>query len=379
MRVLVAPDGFKGALEAGAAAAAIARGWSAARPQDGLELCPLSDGGEGFVAAMGPGGTWGRAEVPGPLGDPVEAAWVRLPDGDTVAIELAAAAGLVQVPPERRDPLTTTTYGIGRLIVAAWAERPFRRLLLGLGGSATVDGGAGLLEALGVRLLDAAGHPVPRGGGGLTQLATVGLEECHPVLRTCAITVACDVDHPLLGPGGAAPVFGPQKGADAAAVARLEAGLARWADALEAATGVATGDVPGTGAAGGVFAGLLAVAGAVRASGFDLVAEAVGLEARLARADLVVTGEGRLDATSFAGKVPGQLARRCRAHGLRCLVLAGGVTPEGEASLAALGGAALPLVPGPIGLEEACLRAEPLLEAAATRLARLVGPAGSGS
>ncbi|MEB3221190.1 MAG: glycerate kinase [Candidatus Sericytochromatia bacterium] len=373
MRVLIAPDGYKGSLEAVAAAAAIARGWAAVRPDDVLDVCPLSDGGEGFLTALGAGGTWGRALVPGPLGEPVEAPWVRLPDGLTVAVELSAAAGLTQVPPDRRDPLLTTTYGVGALIAAAWAERPFERLVLGLGGSATVDGGAGLLEALGVRLLDAGGRAVARGGGGLADLAAIALDGCHPVLRSCAITVACDVDHPLLGAAGAAPVFGPQKGADPARVRHLELGLTRWAAALEAATGVATGDVPGTGAAGGVLAGLLAVAGATRASGFELVAEAAGLDARLARAELVLTGEGRLDATSFGGKVAGRLASRCQARGLRCLVIAGGVTPEGEALLAAAGGAALPLVAGPTSLEAACAGAGELLEAAAGRLARLVG------
>jgi glycerate kinase len=237
------------------------------------------------------------------------------------------------------------------------------------------------LPVLVQRFLERAGSKLVAAGEPLVRLARYhwpgNVRELRNVIARAVALAGPDdtfADLPFVfRPTGAAPVFGPQKGADPARVHRLGQGLTRWAAALEAATGVATGDVPGTGAAGGVLSGLLAVAGATRASGFELVAEAVGLDARLSRADLVVTGEGRLDTTSFAGKVAGRLAGRCQVQGLRCLVIAGGVTPEGEALLAAAGGAALPLVPGPISLDAACAGAAELLEGAAGRLARLTG------
>ena len=372
MRVLIAPDGFKGSLDAATAAAALARGVGRAWPDAEIEACPLSDGGEGFLAAMG--GRLEAAETTTAVGEPVTARYAVLDGGDTVAVELSSAAGLVQVPPGRRDPLLTTTWGVGHLIATAWARRPFRRLLLALGGSATVDGGAGLLEALGVRFLDAAGAPVPRGGGGLARLARIDAAGLSPALREAEVVLAVDVTNPLLGPRGAAPVYGPQKGADAPRVATLEAALARYADALEAATGVRVHALPGTGSAGGVPAGLVAIARARCVPGFELVAEALSLDARLAGCDLVVTGEGMLDLASFEGKVVGRLAARCQARGIPLVAVVGALTPEGEARLAELGGAAVTLVPGPMGLDEACERAEGLLEAAGARLAHLLRP-----
>lgn len=409
MRILVAPDSFKGSLGAAEAAGAIARGLARVWPDAVIDRCPLTDGGEGFLAAMlvprlpaGAGGRQGEdaaaggrqgegaaaggrqaegaaaggrlveAETTNAVGERVTARYAELDGGDTVAIELSSAAGLVQVPADRRDPLHTTTYGVGRLIARAWERRPFKRLLLALGGSATVDGGAGLLEALGVRFLDDEGLPVPRGGGGLARLARIDTTALAPALREAEVMLAVDVTNPLLGPRGAAPVYGPQKGADPPRVAALEAALARYADALQAATGVRVHDLPGSGSAGGVPAGLVAIAGARCVPGFELAAEAVGLDARLAGCDLVATGEGMLDRASFEGKVVGRLAARCRPRGIPLVALVGMVTPEGEARLAELGGAAMTLVPGPIGLEEACARAEELLEAAACRFARVV-------
>ncbi|MNY07063.1 Glycerate kinase [compost metagenome] len=306
------------------------------------------------------------------LGRPVQAAYGRLGDGRTVVVELSSAAGLVQVPPEARDPLRTTTRGVGELIAAAWAEGPFERLILALGGSATVDAGVGLLQALGVRFRDAQGAELPPGGGSLARLAVISLAEAHPVLREARIELAVDVTNPLLGPRGAAPVYGPQKGATPEAVEALEQGLTRVALVLARQFGGQIHDMPGTGAAGGVPATLVAIAEASMRPGFELIAEAVGLDEALAQARLVVTGEGSLDAQSFEGKVVGRLAERCRVKGIPLVAIAGILTTEGEARLAEAGGAAMPLVAGPLSREEAMAQAPVLLEAAAARLARLI-------
>lgn len=369
MRILLAPDSYKGSLDAPAAAQALARGLARVWPGADLDVCPLSDGGEGFLAALG--GTLSQAATTTAVGEPVTATYARL--GDTVAIELSSAAGLVQVPLAQRDPLLTTTWGVGQLIAAAWAERPFRKLVLALGGSATVDGGAGLLIALGARLLDADRAPIPLGGGGLARLATADFSGLSPALREAEVLLAVDVTNPLLGRRGAAPVYGPQKGADPAAVLTLEAALTRWADVLQASTGVRIHDLSGGGSCGGVPAGLVAAVGARCEPGFELAAAAVNLDQRLVGCDLVVTGEGMLDEASFEGKVVGRLAARCQAAGVPLVAVVGRITDPGEARLAALGGAALSLVPGPLSLDAACANAEALLEAAGARLARLRG------
>ncbi|MFP5502043.1 MAG: glycerate kinase [Candidatus Sericytochromatia bacterium] len=373
MSWLVATDSFKGSLSAAAASAAIARGLAASGLE--VDLCPLSDGGEGFVSAIveGAGGRIEVASTTDALGGPIEAAYGLIDGGETGVVELSSAAGLVQLPPGMRDPSRTTTYGVGALIAEAHRRHGFKHLLLGLGGSATVDGGAGLLEALGVRFLDHEGRPVPRGGGGLVRLARIESADASPVLTACTITLAVDVDNPLLGPRGAAPVYGPQKGADAAMVGALEAGLKRLAGAIAAATGRELAAMPGTGSAGGVPAGLLAFGRARMQPGFEIAAAAVGLEARLQAASLVVTGEGRLDRSSFEGKVVGRLAARCQALGLPLVVVAGTLDPEGVALLEAAGGAAFSLVPGPMPLAQAEAEAEALLERQGRMLARVLG------
>lgn len=372
MAWLVATDSFKGSLSAAAASAAIARGLAGAGRE--VVVCPLSDGGEGFVSAIveGAGGRIEVAATTDALGAPIEASYGLIDGGETAVVELSSAAGLTQLPPAGRDPSRTTTYGVGALIAEAHRRHGFKHLLLGLGGSATVDGGAGLLEALGVRLLDHEGRQVPRGGGGLARLARIEAGDASPVLTACTITLAVDVDNPLLGPRGAAPVYGPQKGADAAMVLALEVGLTRLAEAIAAATGREVASMPGTGSAGGVPAGLLAFGRASMRPGFEIAAAAVGLEARLAAASLVVTGEGRLDRSSFEGKVVGRLAARCQALGLPLLVVAGTLDPEGVALLEAAGGAAFSLVPGPMPLAEAEAEAEALLERQGRSLARLM-------
>lgn len=347
MRVLIAPDGFKGSLDAAAAAAAIAEGWRAARPEDDLELLPLSDGGDGLAAVLArPPDRVREHEVVGPLARPVTARVLHRTDGLAV-VESAQACGLHLVPPDRLDPLTTTSYGVGQLLLAA-IEAGARQVLVGLGGSATVDGGLGALTAIGFRPRTADGSGLKIGGGELVELDRIE-QGWAPDLTGVEVDLIADVTTPL---GDAARVFGPQKGADEAAVARLADGLARVAEVLERDLGGGKRwrDLPGTGAAGGLGFALAVAAGGRLVPGAARVADLVGLEAALARADLVITGEGRLDATSAAGKVVGHVRERADATGTPVAVVAGqvadDVTASASAELADLEAAA-PQGPGP--------------------------------
>lgn len=303
-RVVVAPDSFKGSCPADEAGQALAHGWLSRRPADEVVVRPLADGGEGTLAVMASSIPGSRVvevrPVRGPLGAPTPARYLALPDG-TAVVELAVASGLHVAA--RPDPLRASTFGTGQIILAA-LRRGASRLVLAVGGSATTDGGSGLLQALGLRLLDAGGGDVPAGGVGLLRLHRVdaGALVAPP---TGGVEVLVDVDNPLLGPRGAAPVFAPQKGADAGDVVTLERGLARWAELSGGAP-----STPGAGAAGGTAYGVAAWWGAQLVPGADLVAELVGLDAAVAAADVVITGEGRFDATSLGGKVVGAVLRR---------------------------------------------------------------------
>jgi glycerate kinase len=378
LTILVAPDGFKGSLDARQAAEAITRGILSVVPSAEVVALPLSDGGEGFldILVASSGAQLETLATTNALGERIAAAIAVLDGGQTVAIELSSAAGIAQLAPHRRDPMRTTTFGVGTLIARAYERYGFTRLLLALGGSATVDGGTGLLEALGVKFLDAAGLPIARGGGGLGLLTRVDISMMHPALRT-EIIVAVDVENPLVGPDGAAAVYGPQKGATPAQVEILDANLRMLATALAEASGKQVQDLPGTGSAGGVPAGLLALTGARLVPGFELAAEAQHLDAYLGRARAVFTGEGQLDSQSFQGKVVGRLANRCQAAGVPLVALVGRLTPGGEQELAARGGVAFSLASGPMTYEQAVLDAATLLEAAAaraTRALRLANP-----
>lgn len=315
MRVVVAPDSFGGTLTAVEAAAAIADGWRAAAPSAELELVPMSDGGPGFidVLATALGGDLRSVEVLDPLRRPVRAD-ALVADG-VGYVETASAAGLHLLDDDERDPRVTTTYGVGQLVAALAPDVP--RIVVGLGGSATNDGGAGLWAALGAQPAEV----LMRGGAALRALD--GLAYPWPALPD--LVAATDVDNPLLGPNGASAVFGPQKGADRAAVLDLDDALRRWADLVERAGDIGNvRDLPGAGAAGGLGFGLLAL-GATRCSGFELVAEATGLAARVAAADLVVTGEGSFDSQSLRGKVVAGVAALAQQHGVPCVVVAGQV------------------------------------------------------
>jgi glycerate kinase len=323
VRVLVAPDKFKGTLTANDAAAAIARGWRQTRPGAVIEQVPLADGGEGtldaLVAALG--GQIRSAHVTGPLGARVRASFGLLPGSPPVAVvEMAQASGLALVPPDRRDPTRTTTRGTGELLLAA-VRAGAGRVLVCVGGSATNDGGAGLAQALGVELLDGTDREVGPGGAALLGLERVDSSGLARELRGVSVEVLSDVDNPLTGPDGASAVFGPQKGATPDEVALLDRALVRFAGVVRRDTGVDVEGLPGAGAAGGIGASLTAFLGATFRSGLDAVMDATNLRARLAAADAVVTGEGAFDAESLRGKVVGGVIREARAAGARRVVV----------------------------------------------------------
>ncbi len=334
VRIVIAPDSFKGTLAAEHAAEAIAAGVRRALPAAEPVLRPLADGGEGTVAAALRAGYRSRTvRVAGPDGRPVDA--VLGLQGATAVLELAAAAGLGLL--DRPAPLTATTRGVGELVREA-LDAGVRRIVLGIGGSATTDGGAGMLQALGVRLLRADGAEVTPGGAGLVELDRIDAAGLDPRLAAVEFVVASDVDNPLTGPAGAASVFGPQKGASVTEVAVLDAALARFAAVLARDLGPDVAAVAGAGGAGGTAAGALAV-GASLVSGARLVCDLVGLSEAVAGADLVITGEGSLDEQTLRGKAPVEVARRAREVGVPCLAVAGRVALR-PGQLAAAGFAA---------------------------------------
>jgi glycerate kinase len=334
MKIVIAPDSFKESLSALEVAQAIRDGFSAIYPSADYVVLPVADGGEGTVEALvdATGGLKVRRQVTGPLGRPVEAFYGVTGDGATAVIEMAAAAGLMLVAPADRDPLATTTYGVGELMRAALDEGA-RRFILGIGGSATNDGGAGMMQALGVRLRDAQGRDLPPGGGALDRLAAIDMAGLDPRLARAVIEVACDVDNPLVGPKGASAVFGPQKGATPQIVARLDANLAHFAEVMRATLGVDTAHMPGAGAAGGLGAGLHAFLGARLSPGVEIVMKAVRMDDVVADADLVITGEGRIDGQTVHGKTPIGVAAVARRHGKPVIAIAGALGPGHEAVL----------------------------------------------
>jgi glycerate kinase len=372
VKIVVAPDSFKECLSALRVAEAIARGLRRADPEAEVVLVPMADGGEGTVDAVveATGGRRLRTTVTGPLGDPVEATFGVTGDGATAVMEMAQASGLPLVPPQRRNPLVTTTYGTGELIGEALAEG-VRTVIIGIGGSATVDGGAGMAQALGVKLTDASGRELGWGGGELGRLAHVdvgGLEERVLGVR---FRVACDVTNPLLGERGAARVYGPQKGATPEMVAVLERDLTRFARIIARDLGVEVAKVPGAGAAGGLGAGLKAFLAAELVPGVEVVAEAVGLAEKMAGADLVITGEGKLDGQSAFGKTPVGVARLAKKEGIPVVALAGALGADVERVLAHGIDAYFGIADGPLRYEESLARAGELLASAAEQCLRL--------
>lgn len=372
MRVLVAVDSFKGSLSSSEAGRAITAGIHRVLPDAAVTAVPMADGGEGTVEALitATGGRTVPVSVTGPLGYPVEAWFGLLPDG-TAALEMAAASGLTLVPEEKRNPCITTTFGTGELIRAA-LDHGAKRIIMGIGGSATNDGGAGMAQALGVRLLDAGGKDLGYGGGLLGRLCRIDMSGLDHRLREVKIEVACDVQNPLCGSCGASAVYGPQKGATPEMVETLDAGLRFFAGCIEEQLGLEVAGIPGSGAAGGLGAGLLAFAGAELKSGVNLVLDAVNIDSYLQQTDLVITGEGQLDGQSACGKVPAGVAVRAARYGLPVIALAGNIGP-GADSLYRLGiSAVVTIVSGPMGLNKALDRAFELTSDAAARTMRLL-------
>ncbi|MGX6512407.1 glycerate kinase family protein [Rhodococcus sp. SJ-2] len=380
-RILVAPSGFKESLDAPSVASAIAVGVRRALPGVAVDTVPIPDGGEGTaeILAAATGGTLVPTTVTGPVGEPVVAHWALLGGAaaGTAVIEMASAAGLRLVPGDRRDPGRTTSRGVGELIAAA-LDDGVRRIIVGCGDSGTCDGGAGALQALGARILDCDGHDLPDGGRHLARSDRLELDALHPALADAEIVLACNTHNVLCGPGGVARVFGPQKGASPAQVEELSAALDRWATVLEqhcTTTGFDVRTGPGSGASGGLGAGL-AVIGARIASRFDVLLDSglscIDLDALVARADLIITAEGSIDFQTPRGKVPAEIARRAQRVGVPVLALAGSLGP-GALDVHDVGiGAIASIIPVPMKLEDAVANGHDLLVDAAARSMRLL-------
>lgn len=371
MRILVAPQEFKGSLSAAEAAHAIASGLRSALPDAEIEELPLADGGPGTVDALvaATGGRFFETEVHDPLGRPVSARWGALGAAtDSAAIEMATASGLVLLSEDERDPRLASTRGTGELILAA-LDAGFRRLIVGAGGSATNDGGAGMARALGARLLDAQGDDLPPGGAALALLDRIDVTALDARLAQAKVIVATDVTNPLCGPDGASLLYGAQKGATEAIAQELDAALAHYAQVVRRDLGIEVADVPGAGAAGGLGAGLIAFCRAEVRPGFDVIAEAVGLSERVARSDVVVTGEGRLDRQSAFGKTTVRVAQMARDADKPVAAVVGSVD-NGEARRPF--DEVFALTPDLAPLDEAMSRAEELLRRAGEAVGRWI-------
>ena len=373
MRIVIAPQSLKGSLTAAQAGSAIAQGVMAVYPQAEVAIVPVADGGEGTVQALvdATGGKIFQQSVAGPLSEPVMAFYGMLGDGRTAAIEMAASSGLPLVPPERRDPRITTTYGVGELILAA-LEQGSRHFIIGIGGSATNDGGAGMAQALGASLTDGQGLEIARGGSALSSLQHIAIDGMDARLQECTFEVACDVNNPLTGPTGASAVYGPQKGATPAMVAELDNALAHYAAVIERDLGISVRDIPGAGAAGGLGAGLLAFLHATLRPGAHIVLEAVKLEEQLRQADLVITAEGQLDSQTAYGKSVGAVAALAKRYGLPVLALAGSLGDDYQ-TVYDLGVDAVAVLPSkPMTLAYAMEHAAELMVDATERALRLL-------
>jgi glycerate 2-kinase len=372
VRIVVAPDKFKGSLTGRAAGDAMARGLARAFPGAQIEVVPVADGGDGtadvLVDALG--GKLVTVDVTGPDGADVSATYGSLPESRAV-IELARASGLALIAPGENDPLTATTYGTGQLIAAA-IDAGAKSIILAIGGSATNDGGVGALAALGARFTDASGKPLAPGGAALETLAAIDLDPLSARLRGVSLDIASDVDNPLCGPNGASAIYGPQKGADPKKVRTLDGALAHYADVVEKHIGARLRDVPGAGAAGGVGFGFMALAGARLRPGAELVLEAIAFDGTINGADLIVTGEGRMDKQTLEGKAPYAVAQAGRRHGIPVIAIAGSLGCSSDV-LEEIGlVTAVSIINEPMTIADATSRAASLTEDAADRIARAI-------
>lgn len=352
-RYLCAPDSFKESLTAMEAARAMAQGIENADHDAEVRCLPMADGGEGTARALvdATGGSMRAVPVHDPLGRPVEGHFGLLADGTTAVVETAEASGLALLEAKERNPLIASSYGTGELMLAA-VRSGAKRIIVGLGGSATNDAGAGLLQALGVRLLDKNGNDLAHGGAALANLTTIDISTMDPALKNVAITAACDVTNPLTGPTGASAVFGPQKGASKDDVATLDAALAHFAQVIDSQLGVAVNDVPGAGAAGGIGAALKGFLNAEFRPGIAIVIEQSGLDAAAQWADVVFTGEGSIDFQTKFGKTPAGVAETAKRHGKPVIAVAGhigtGIDELHEVGIDAIFG----IAPGAASLSE---------------------------
>jgi glycerate kinase len=368
VRILIAPDKFKGSLSAPAAAEAMARGVRAVWPDAHLDLAPIADGGEGFAEslAVALGAEWVTAASQDAIGRPIEARFAWVPAERLAVMEMSEASGLHRLGKNERDPMRADTFGTGMLTAYA-IGRGARRILVGLGGSATTDGGVGMARALGYRFFDHDGREFPATPGTLATLARI---ERPPALRLPEIVAACDVQNPLLGERGAARVYAPQKGASPDAVEFLERALSRLAEISVTSLGCDHRDDPGAGAAGGLGFGLLSFCDATIRPGFDMIAETLHLEERIVAADLVITGEGRIDDQTLDGKGPAGVAVLARKAGKTVIGFGGSVTAAAES--AAVFDALIPIADGPLTMEDAMREAASLLERATLRAMKLI-------
>lgn len=341
-------------------------------PDCETHILPVADGGEGTVEALvaGTGGAYQKCVVSDPLGRPVEATFGLLAD-NTAVIEMAQASGLPLLHPAERDPTVTSTYGTGEMIVRA-LDMGCRRIILGIGGSATNDGGAGMATALGVRLLDKNGRRLPAGGAALIDLDSIDVSAIDPRVRETEFLIASDVENPLCGKDGASAVYGPQKGASIEMVAQLDAALCHYGEKLKALFGCDFASMAGSGAAGGLGAGLMAFCGGIMQPGVEIVFHMLEIERYVAQADLVVTGEGRVDATSANGKLLSGIGRLAMRHGKPVVAITGCVGAGWESLLDRGIAAVVPIADGPITLEQSLAQAPRLITQTATRTARLI-------
>ncbi len=373
MRIVVAPDSYKGSVSALGVAQAMERGILRVFPDADVRKIPIADGGEGTVDALitATHGTRHLLEVTGPLGQRVSAHWGVLGDGQTAVIEMAAASGLPLLTPEQRNPRISTTYGTGELMRAA-LDAGLRKIIIGIGGSATNDGGAGMARALGARFMADDGQELPDGGAALARLKHIDLAGLDPRLRESQITVACDVDNPLCGPRGASAVFGPQNGATPEIVAELDAALGHFASIARKATGRAAAELSGAGAAGGLGAGLMFFTPAKLKPGVEIVLDAVDFAGVVKGAAFVMTGEGRTDFQTAFGKAPVGVAKVAKQFNIPVFCLSGGLGDGADDVLAQGIDAVMSICDRPLTLDACMSAGSALIESASERLCRIV-------
>ena len=373
MKIVIAPDSFKESLTALEVAASIERGIRKVIPNAEIVKVPMADGGEGTVQSLidSSQGSIVKAKVIGPMGNQVQAHFGLMGNSHTAVIEMASASGIHLAEPANRNPLITTTFGTGQLVKAA-LDLEVNHLILGIGGSATNDAGMGMCQALGIQFLDEAGNSLGYGGGELDKLAKIDLTNLDPRLANVTLEVACDVTNPLCGPTGASHVFGPQKGATPEMITRLDANLAHFADVVLEQLGVDVKNIPGAGAAGGLGAALYGLLNATMKPGIDIVIEATQLEQAIQGADVVITGEGRIDSQTIHGKTPSGVAKVCKAANIPVIGIAGCLSPDCAVVHDYGIDAVFDVVPGATDLQSALENASSNLELTARNVAALL-------